>query len=117
MARLSSAASRASSGVCAASPMPSAAVTVNATAMALEMLMREPSWCNGCAPSLGPALCWEYSLLLCVIVTTTNQLGRYATKRMQRRLMRMTPWSGGGIAVFTLGGGIGRQGGGGGTGH
>ena len=53
------------------------------------------------------------------IVTTTRstQLGRYAVKRMQRRLIRMTPWIGGAIALLTLGGAIRRKGWIGGTAH
>jgi hypothetical protein len=46
-----------------------------------------------------------------------NQLGRYAAKRMQKRLMRAMPWIGGAIALLTLGGAIRRKGWVGGTAH
>ena len=51
------------------------------------------------------------------VTTTSNQLGRYAGRRMQKRLMRMTPWIGGAIALLTLGGAIRRKGWVGGTCH
>ena len=50
-------------------------------------------------------------------VTTNSQLGRYATKRMQKRLLRTMPWIGGAIALLTLGGAIKRKGLFGGTAH
>ena len=46
-----------------------------------------------------------------------NQLGRYAAKRMQKRLIRTMPWIGGAIALLTLGGAIRRKGWIGGTAH
>ena len=52
-----------------------------------------------------------------VTTRTSNQLGRYAARGMQRRLMRMTPWIGGAIALLTLGGAIRRKGWIGGTAH
>lgn len=55
--------------------------------------------------------------MLDVTTTTRNQLSRYAARRMQRRLMRMTPWIGGAIALLTLGGAIRRKGWFGGAAH
>ena len=54
---------------------------------------------------------------ICVTTTTGNQLSRYATRRMTRRLMRTMPWIGGAIALMTLGGAIRRKGWIGGTAH
>jgi hypothetical protein len=45
-----------------------------------------------------------------IVATTTNQLGRYATRQMTRRMMRAWPWIGGAIALLTLGGAIRRKG-------
>ena len=58
-------------------------------------------------------------MLQCPIVTTTprNQLGRYAARRLRRRVMRMTPWIGGVVALLTLGGAIRRKGWLGGVAH
>ena len=51
------------------------------------------------------------------VTTTTNQLSRYASKRMTKRLMRSMPWIGGALALLTLGGAIRRKGWIGGTAH
>jgi len=50
-------------------------------------------------------------------MTATGQLGRYARKRMIRRMSRTMPWIGGALALLTLGGAIRRKGWVGGTLH
>jgi hypothetical protein len=40
----------------------------------------------------------------------TQQLGRFAGRKMTRRLMRSMPWVGGAIALVTLGSAIRRKG-------
>jgi hypothetical protein len=50
-----------------------------------------------------------------IIMTATGQLGRYARKRMIRRMTRAVPWIGGAVALMTLGGAIRRKGWVGGT--
>ena len=52
-----------------------------------------------------------------IAMTATGQLGRYARKRMIRRMTRTMPWIGGAIALLTLGGAIRRKGWVGGTLH
>jgi hypothetical protein len=43
-------------------------------------------------------------------MTKTGQLGRYARKRMIRRVTRSMPWIGGALALITVGGAIRRKG-------
>ena len=43
-------------------------------------------------------------------MSATGQLGRYARKRMIRRVTRAVPWVGGALALVTLGGAIRRKG-------
>ena len=50
-------------------------------------------------------------------MTATGQLGRYARRRMMRRVTRAMPWIGAGVALVTLGGAIRRKGWVGGTLH
>lgn len=43
-------------------------------------------------------------------LTAKGQLGRYARRRMMRRVTRSVPWIGGALALITLGGAIRRKG-------
>jgi hypothetical protein len=52
-----------------------------------------------------------------IAMTATGQLGRYARRRMMRRVTRSIPWIGGALALITLGGAIRRKGWVGGTLH
>jgi hypothetical protein len=52
-----------------------------------------------------------------IAMTATGQLGRYARRRMMRRVTRAIPWIGGALALITLGGAIRRKGWVGGTVH
>jgi len=58
-----------------------------------------------------------FAVQISMTTTTTNQIARYARKRMTRRMTRAVPWIGAAIALLTLGGAIRRKGWVGGTLH